>query len=249
VFNFELPNVSEQYVHRIGRTARNGADGIAESFVAPDERPYLRDIEKLTGQKLAILALPEDFQKEAARLPAPARQQAAKPAAGERRAEGRRSGAPRGDNPRRGETRRDGGDRRREGERQPHRADGEQRRSFGEMPRRAEHDAATGNRGPRRDRTEEPRRGGERRDGERQHRSDAARPGNGDRRQAEHRGGEARNGAQRQGRSGQGSGGQGRGEGNGYAARQPRSDGARHGAAGRGDQRSGNRGDRPRTAR
>ncbi len=76
VFNYELPNVPEQYVHRIGRTARAGADGISVSFVAPDEKPYLRDIEKLTGVKLMPLSLPEDFQKEAARLPLPARKPA-----------------------------------------------------------------------------------------------------------------------------------------------------------------------------
>ena len=73
VFNFEMPNVPEQYVHRIGRTARAGADGVATSFVAPDEKPYLRDIEKLTGVKLETQPLPDDFLKEAARLPAPAR--------------------------------------------------------------------------------------------------------------------------------------------------------------------------------
>ncbi|URW75949.1 DEAD/DEAH box helicase [Sphingomonas donggukensis] len=68
VFNFELPNVPEQYVHRIGRTARAGADGIAISFCADDEKPYLRDIEKLTRQKVTIRSLPEDFQAEAAKL-------------------------------------------------------------------------------------------------------------------------------------------------------------------------------------
>ena len=73
VFNFELPNVAEQYVHRIGRTARAGADGIALSFVAEDERPYLKAIERLTGVKLTMLPLPEGFLKEAARLPAPAK--------------------------------------------------------------------------------------------------------------------------------------------------------------------------------
>ncbi len=73
VFNFELPNVPEQYVHRIGRTARAGADGIAISFVAPDEKPYLRDIERLTRVKLTQQALPEDFEKQAARLPLPSR--------------------------------------------------------------------------------------------------------------------------------------------------------------------------------
>ncbi|MEJ5976867.1 DEAD/DEAH box helicase [Novosphingobium sp. PS1R-30] len=73
VFNFELPNVAEQYVHRIGRTARAGADGVSISFVAPDEKPYLRDIERLTRVTLASLPLPESFLAEAAKLPAPSR--------------------------------------------------------------------------------------------------------------------------------------------------------------------------------
>ncbi len=77
VFNFELPNVPEQYVHRIGRTARAGADGIAMSFVASDEKPYLRDIEKLTRVRLEPMNLPEDFVQEARRLPAPSRKQPA----------------------------------------------------------------------------------------------------------------------------------------------------------------------------
>lgn len=54
VINFDLPNVPEQYVHRIGRTARAGATGQAISFCAPDERAYLRDIERLTGLKLQV---------------------------------------------------------------------------------------------------------------------------------------------------------------------------------------------------
>ena len=76
VFNFELPNVPEQYVHRIGRTARAGADGVAQSFCAPDEKAYLKDIERLTGVKLMPMPLPDDFQKEAARLPLPSRKPA-----------------------------------------------------------------------------------------------------------------------------------------------------------------------------
>ena len=76
VFNFELPNVAEQYVHRIGRTARAGADGVSVSFCAPDEKPYLRDIERLTRVTLAALPLPESFQAEAAKLPAPSRKPA-----------------------------------------------------------------------------------------------------------------------------------------------------------------------------
>ncbi len=61
VVNFELPNEPESYVHRIGRTARAGAGGIAISFCAPDERDYLRDIERLTRMKIAVVAhdLPE----------------------------------------------------------------------------------------------------------------------------------------------------------------------------------------------
>ncbi|WP_066711316.1 DEAD/DEAH box helicase, partial [Sphingomonas adhaesiva] len=65
VFNFELPNVPEQYVHRIGRTARAGASGEAIAFCAEDERPYLKDIEKLTRQKVPVVALPEDFLRRA----------------------------------------------------------------------------------------------------------------------------------------------------------------------------------------
>lgn len=71
VFNFELPNVPEQYVHRIGRTARAGADGVAIGFVADDERPYLRAIEKLTRVKPTIMPLPENFVEEQAQLPKP----------------------------------------------------------------------------------------------------------------------------------------------------------------------------------
>ncbi|MBX3566010.1 MAG: DEAD/DEAH box helicase [Sphingomonas sp.] len=70
VFNFELPNVPDQYVHRIGRTARAGATGLAISFCADDEKPYLRDIEKLTRQKITVVPLPEGFLAESARIKA-----------------------------------------------------------------------------------------------------------------------------------------------------------------------------------
>ncbi len=65
VVNFELPNVPEQYVHRIGRTARAGASGVAIAFCADDEKPYLRDIERLTRQKVPVQPLPEDFLRQA----------------------------------------------------------------------------------------------------------------------------------------------------------------------------------------
>jgi ATP-dependent RNA helicase RhlE len=51
VINFEIPNISEDYVHRIGRTGRAGANGVAISLVDNEELAYIRDIEKLTRQK------------------------------------------------------------------------------------------------------------------------------------------------------------------------------------------------------
>ncbi|MEJ7935173.1 DEAD/DEAH box helicase [Sphingobium sp. AN558] len=72
VINFELPNVPEQYVHRIGRTARAGAEGIAISFVADDERPFLKAIERTTRVKLDIAPLPENFMEAVRNLPKPA---------------------------------------------------------------------------------------------------------------------------------------------------------------------------------
>jgi ATP-dependent RNA helicase RhlE len=55
VINFELPNTPESYVHRIGRTARAGAEGTAYSFCAADERSFLHDIEKLIRQKIEVM--------------------------------------------------------------------------------------------------------------------------------------------------------------------------------------------------
>jgi ATP-dependent RNA helicase RhlE len=61
VVNFDLPDVPEQYVHRIGRTARAGATGIAIAFCSPEERGNLRDIERTTRQKIAMTPLPQGF--------------------------------------------------------------------------------------------------------------------------------------------------------------------------------------------
>jgi ATP-dependent RNA helicase RhlE len=63
--NFDLPDVPEQYVHRIGRTARAGADGIAIAFCSPDERGNLRDIERTTRQRIPVAPLPADFMASA----------------------------------------------------------------------------------------------------------------------------------------------------------------------------------------
>ena len=54
VLNYELPNVPETYVHRIGRTGRAGASGIALSFCSREEKPYLRDIEKLIKKSIPV---------------------------------------------------------------------------------------------------------------------------------------------------------------------------------------------------
>ncbi|WP_179343965.1 DEAD/DEAH box helicase [Winogradskyella ursingii] len=54
VINFELPNISEDYVHRIGRTGRAGAEGQAISLVSADETTYLAGIEKLIGEKIEM---------------------------------------------------------------------------------------------------------------------------------------------------------------------------------------------------
>ena len=55
VINFDLPNIPESYVHRIGRTARAGASGIAYSFCDVNERKFLRDIESLIRQPIAVV--------------------------------------------------------------------------------------------------------------------------------------------------------------------------------------------------
>ncbi|WP_178989379.1 DEAD/DEAH box helicase [Winogradskyella schleiferi] len=54
VINFELPNISEDYVHRIGRTGRAGAEGQAISLVSADETTYLKGIEKLIGESIEV---------------------------------------------------------------------------------------------------------------------------------------------------------------------------------------------------
>jgi len=55
VINFDLPNESESYVHRIGRTARAGASGQAISFCDSEEKIFLKDIEKLIGKRIPLI--------------------------------------------------------------------------------------------------------------------------------------------------------------------------------------------------
>lgn len=69
VINFDLPNVPETYVHRIGRTGRAGQEGTAISFCDKSERPYLKDIEKLIGKSLPVAG--EIPHQETTPAPAP----------------------------------------------------------------------------------------------------------------------------------------------------------------------------------
>ena len=55
VINFDLPNIPETYVHRIGRTARAGQTGVAHSFCSADEKNYIKDIQQLIGLQLDII--------------------------------------------------------------------------------------------------------------------------------------------------------------------------------------------------
>ena len=55
VINYELPNIPETYVHRIGRTGRAGNEGTAISFCESEELPYLKDIQKLIGKNIPVV--------------------------------------------------------------------------------------------------------------------------------------------------------------------------------------------------
>ena len=113
VFNYDLPEVPETYVHRIGRTARAGADGTAVSFCAPEEKEYLAGIEKLNRRKIPVVsghpwdgvpapvkaAPPVRGRKPKAEQPAPEKaetpkaEKAARPAAPEKKSAARPSAA------------------------------------------------------------------------------------------------------------------------------------------------------------
>ncbi|MEL7374605.1 MAG: helicase-related protein, partial [Pseudomonadota bacterium] len=86
VVNFELPEVPEDYVHRIGRTARAGKDGHAVSLVCVDEHKLLRDIERLLSMKIETQVVP-GFEPDPRATPQP------KASKGGQRGKPRRSGA------------------------------------------------------------------------------------------------------------------------------------------------------------
>jgi len=90
VINYELPNEPESYIHRIGRTARAGAEGVAISFCDSTERSYLRDIERLTKQRLTVIG--DAPANDNPRGDRPAQRQGHRPARGPRPEH--KSGAP-----------------------------------------------------------------------------------------------------------------------------------------------------------
>ena len=71
VFNFDLPFNAEDYVHRIGRTGRAGASGLAVSFVSGSDQRLVVDIEKILKKKIEILPMEfeDEFRRDAARAP------------------------------------------------------------------------------------------------------------------------------------------------------------------------------------
>ena len=88
VVNFELPNVPEDYVHRIGRTGRAGAEGQAISLVCHDERINLRDIQRLIKRDLETLVLP-GFEQSATASPKPPAPERKPREGGQRNGQGR----------------------------------------------------------------------------------------------------------------------------------------------------------------
>jgi superfamily II DNA/RNA helicase len=98
VINYDLPNIPESYVHRIGRTARAGADGVAISFCSRDEAPFLRDIERTIR-----ITIPSTDQRSDQRQPAmqPNRQHQGQKADGNGQRNGNGNGQRNGKNRRR----------------------------------------------------------------------------------------------------------------------------------------------------
>lgn len=107
VINFELPNISEDYVHRIGRTGRAGASGEALSLVSLDEVGYLKDIEKLIGERLQPKIL-SDFQPTETMAEVKAAEAEKKKEKARRQSRGRNSGN-RGGTSSKGQAKRGGG--------------------------------------------------------------------------------------------------------------------------------------------
>jgi ATP-dependent RNA helicase RhlE len=166
VVNFDLPDVPEQYVHRIGRTARAGADGCAIAFCSPEERLNLRDIERLTRMKIDVEPLPEGFVAaaqafKALKLPTPQREERGSHGrggfAGGRRDGGHRHARPAAPRATIQATGANDRDRRRDDQRP---AQGHQRRDDVQRPAYGERNGPRHGSGPRQDGQRHPQRAG-----------------------------------------------------------------------------------------
>ncbi len=226
VVNYELPNVPEDYVHRIGRTARAGSSGAAVSLVSPDEVPLLKDIEKLLKRAVEFAPTPKFEIKEGTHEP---RAESREPGEYQphqdprRRPEHRR---PRGGQPQAGRGHRQGGSQRAPGT-ASHDAYSAQDQRSSDRPRRDERGSTQ-----RSQRSQGHRQGGHHSGG---HPSGGQRPdgrshgqGHGQRQEGRHRGHGDRRGGQgsqqrggfvRGARSGRGRGGSGGGQSSGGFSR------------------------------
>jgi ATP-dependent RNA helicase RhlE len=92
VVNYELPNIPEDYVHRIGRTGRAGANGVALSLVCAEETSYLASIEKLTKQRFKR-EIVKDFEPDPNASTAPPKQGGGRQRRGSSRPSNNRQGS------------------------------------------------------------------------------------------------------------------------------------------------------------
>jgi ATP-dependent RNA helicase RhlE len=226
VVNYELPNVPEDYVHRIGRTARAGSSGAAVSLVSPDEVPLLKDIEKLLKRNVEFAPTPKFEIREGSHTPRPESREPGEYQPHQdprRRPEHRR---PRGGQPQAGRGHRQGGSQRAPGT-ASHDAYSAQDQRSSDRPRRDERGSTQ-----RSQRSQGHRQGGHHSGG---HPSGGQRPdgrshgqGHGQRQEGRHRGHGERRGGQgsqqrggfvRGARSGRGRGGSGGGQSSGGCSR------------------------------
>jgi superfamily II DNA/RNA helicase len=123
VVNYDLPNIAETYVHRIGRTARAGADGIAVSLVSRDEMQFLRDIEKLIRRQVPFAGGVEQPQQ-----PLSMQDEGERPARERHRNKGRPG------QHRSRDANRDGGNKRPQRQAEGQKKNGRRRQRYGEKP-------------------------------------------------------------------------------------------------------------------
>ncbi len=197
VINFDLPNEPESYVHRIGRTARAGNDGIAISFCDAEERSFLRDIERTIRQQVAVDA---DHPFHAAHIAEGGRSGGSRPAGGRPNGGRHAGGRGRGKPEHRGQSGEPGG---RHHHRHMQRSEGEDHRQ-----ERRKHEPREAEQGARQSRAHHEHKHGGRPHGQNRHEAAATEPRAESRGPGKHHQGQHHQGKPHQGkRSGQGGGG------------------------------------------